>query len=76
MATRKSHHLVPNSAGGWDLKKGGGKRSIKHFDTKKEGEQFGRIVSINQQSEFVIHKKDGTIHRSDSHGHDPYPPKG
>lgn len=76
MGKRKSHHLVPKSSGGWDLKKGGGERSIKHFDTKKEGENYGRNVSRNQGSEFVIHKRDGTIQRSDSHGNDPYPPKG
>ena len=76
MARRKSHHLVPNPEGGWDLKKGGGKRSIKHFETKKEGEKFGRNLSVNQKSEFIIHKKDGTIQRSDSHGNDHHPPKG
>lgn len=76
MGKRKSHHLVPNPHGGWDVKKGGGKRSIKHFDTKKPAEKFGRNVSRNQKSEFVIHGKDGTIQRSDSHGKDPYPPRG
>jgi hypothetical protein len=33
--TRKTHHVVPNPDGGWDVKKGGGERSIKHFDKKK-----------------------------------------
>jgi hypothetical protein len=76
MGKRNSHHLVPNSKGGWDIKRGGGKKSLKHFDTKKAAEKFGRNVSRNQKSEFVIHRKDGTIQQSDSHGHDPHPPKG
>lgn len=72
---RKSHHVVPDADGGWNVKKGGGSRALKHFDTKKDAEDWGRDVSINQGSEFIIHGKDGKIQRSDSHGNDPCPPK-
>lgn len=75
MAKRKTHHVVPNPKGGWDVKKGGAERASGHFKTKKEAEAAGRIISQNQKSEFVIHGKDGQIQRSDSHGHDPNPPK-
>ena len=70
-----SHHLVPNPKGGWDVKKGGTKRSSGHFDTKKAGEKAGRKISQNQETEFVIHGKDGKIQNPDSHGNDPCPPK-
>ena len=76
MSKCKTHHLVPNSNGGWDVKKGGRKRSIKHFSTKAAGEKFSQSLSRNQKSEFVIHKKNGRIQRSDSNGGDTYPPKG
>jgi hypothetical protein len=33
-------------------------------------------VSQNQGTELRIHNKDGRIGQSDSHGGDPYPPKG
>jgi len=36
MTTRKTHHVVHNPKGGWDSKKGGGSRSIKHFENKGE----------------------------------------
>jgi hypothetical protein len=73
---RKSHHVVPNKdKGGWDIKKGGGERSIKHTDTKKDAVDIARGISQKQQSELVIHKQDGTIQKSDSHGGDPCPPK-
>ena len=72
---RKEHHVVPNPNGGWDVKKGGGQKAIKHFNKKDEAVNFGRKVSKNQKSELVIHKKDGTILRSDSHGKDPNPPR-
>ena len=73
---RKSHHVVPNKEkGGWDIKKGGGEKSIKHTETKKDAVDTARQISRNQQSELVIHKQDGTIQKSDSHGNDPCPPK-
>ena len=73
--TRKTHHVVPNHEGGWDVKKGGGERSIKHFDKKDDAVDKARDISRNQNSELVIHKKDGTIQKADSHGGDPCPPK-
>ena len=52
---RKSHHLVPNPNGGWDVKKGGSQRASIHTETKAEGEKRGREISRNQGTEFVIH---------------------
>jgi hypothetical protein len=51
-------------------------RSLGHFDTKKEAESRARDISRNQETELVIHNRDGKISRKDSHGNDPYPPKG
>jgi hypothetical protein len=74
--SRKTHHVVPNGdKGGWNIKKGGGQRSIKHFDRKQDAVKHAREISKNQDSELIIHKKDGTIQNSDSHGGDPFPPK-
>jgi len=72
---RKTHHVVSNPNSGWNLKKGGGKKSIKHFETKQEAINYGREVSRNQNSELVIHGQDGKIQNSDSHGNDPCPLK-
>ena len=72
---RQSHHVVPNPNGGWDVRRGGAQRVSVHADTKLEAEQAGRVISRNQGSEFVIHGLNGRIQRSDSHGHDPNPPK-
>jgi len=74
--SRKEHHVVANSKGGWDVKKGGATRVSGHFDTKKDAIDWGRGVSRNQGSELVIHNKDGKISGSDSHGNDPFPPRG
>lgn len=72
---RTSHHVVPNPNGGWDVKKGGSERASVHTDTKAQAVDTGRTISQHQGSELVIHGKDGIIQRSDSHGHDPCPPK-
>lgn len=47
-----------------------------HTDNKKDAEKIARKISQNQESELFIHGKDGKIQARDSHGHDPYPPKG
>ena len=72
---RKEHHVVPNKKG-WGIKKDNGERSIKNFDRKQDAIDHAREVSINQKSELIIHNKDGKISQSDSHGNDPFPPKG
>lgn len=72
---RKTHHVVPDPQGGWNVKRGGGSRSSAHFDRKQDAIDRGREISRNQGSELVIHNQDGKISRSDSHGNDPCPPK-
>ena len=72
----KSHHVVPSPNGGWNVKRAGSQRASSHHRTKEEAVNSGRQVSRNQGTELRIHNKDGRIAKSDSHGHDPYPPKG
>lgn len=72
----KTVHIVPNnSAGGWNVKKGGAEHASVRTDTKAEAVKMGRVISQRSGSELVIHGKDGKIQRSDSHGNDPCPPK-
>jgi len=74
--SKKSNHVVPNSGGGWDSKKSGAERASKHFDMKKDAENYSRDLSRKENAELFIHGKDGKIQRKDSHGNDPFPPKG
>lgn len=71
----KSHHVVPNPNGGWDVTRGGSSRASSHHDTKQEAIDRGREISRNQSTEFRIHNRDGRIAQSDSHGNDPIPPR-
>lgn len=72
---RKEHHVVHNPEGGWDVKRNGSDRASIHADTKQDAIGRGRLISQNQGTEFIIHNRDGKISNSDSHGHDPYPPR-
>jgi predicted Rdx family selenoprotein len=71
-----SHHIVPNPDGGWDIKKGGSGRSSGHLERKQDAVDAGRDMSRNQRTELYVHGEDGRIQRKDSHGNDPFPPKG
>ena len=78
MAQRKggTHHVVPNSDGGWDIRRGGAERASGHFNTKQETIDRGREISRNAGTELKIHNRDGRISQSDSHGNDPRNIKG
>lgn len=73
MSKRRTQHVVPNS-GGWDVKRGGGTKTTKHFDNKALAIAFARDISRNQGAELIVHGRDGKIQTSDSHGSDPCPP--
>jgi hypothetical protein len=73
---RKHSHVVPDPNGGWNVKRGGAERASTHHETKREAVDQGRVVSRSQQTELRSHNRDGKIGSSDSHGHDPDPPKG
>ena len=69
-------HVVPAPSGGWNVKRGGAARASSHHDTKAEAEAAGRKLSRNVESELKIHKLNGRIAQSDSHGNDPRSTKG
>jgi len=72
----KSYHVVPNLDSSWDIKKDGSQRASAHFTMKANTVNKGRQVSKNQGTEFYIHSRNGKIQQKDSHGHDPFPPRG
>ena len=65
-----TRHVVPHEQG-WANKRGGAERATSVHPTKREAEQAARQQSRREGSELVIHGKDGTIQRKDSHGNDP-----
>lgn len=72
----RNQHVVPNPNGGWDVRAAGSKRATVHTDTKKAAVDIARNIARNQRTELITHGRDGRIQSRDSHGHDPFPPKG
>lgn len=72
----KNQHVTPHPGGGWQVIGEGNDRATVVTKTQKEAVDIARGISRNQGSELVIHRPDGTIREKDSHGNDPYPPKG
>jgi hypothetical protein len=71
----KNQHVVPRN-GEWAVKGAGNDRATRVTSTKQQAISIAREISRNQSSELFIHGKDGKIQSRDSHGNDPYPPKG
>ena len=72
----KNQHVTPRPDGLWQVKGEGNSRATKVTHTQNQAIDIAREISRNQGSELVIHGVNGQIRAKDSHGHDPYPPKG
>jgi uncharacterized protein YdaT len=72
----KNQHVTPRPDGQWQVKGEGNTRATAVTSTQREAISIAREIARNQQSELVIHGKDGRIREKDSHGNDPFPPKG
>ena len=70
MSKGKNQHVTPHPKGEGNV------RATARTQTQAEAIQIARGISRNQESELVIHRMNGQIREKDSHGHDPFPPKG
>lgn len=73
--SRRNQHVVPRGEQ-WAVRGAGTKRDTELFDHKQDAVVRAREISQNQQTELVVHGQNGRIQYKDSHGHDPFPPKG
>lgn len=75
MNKKDSHHVVPHNDA-WAVRRSGSDRVSGTYDTQADAIKSGREISRNQGTELFIHRPNGQIRDRDSHGNDPYPPKG
>lgn len=71
----KNQHVVPKNDK-WAVKGVGNEKYTKVVDTQQEAINVAREIAKNQQSELVIHRKNGTSQVKDSYGNDPSQVKG
>ena len=73
--TKRNQHVVPHKDG-WAVRSAGSQRASSVHRTQREAIDTGRDIARNQRTELFIHGRDGRIRERDSHGNDPFPPKG
>ena len=73
--SKRNQHVVPRDDQ-WAVRGAGAKRDTEVFNYKQDAVDRARQISQNQQTELVVHGQNGRIQYKDSHGNDPFPPKG
>lgn len=72
----KNQHVTPHPGGGWQVIGAGNSRATVRTQTQADAIRTARSIAQHQGSELVIHGTDGRIREKDSHGRDPFPPRG
>lgn len=70
-----NQHVVPRN-GGWAVQGAGNSRASSLHNTQAEAIAAAREIARNQETELIVHRPNGQIRSSDSHGSDPFPPRG
>jgi uncharacterized protein YdaT len=70
----KNQHVVPHQDD-WAVRGEGNERATSVHTTQAEAIERAREIAINERSEVVTHRRDGTIRDKDSYGSDPFPPR-
>ena len=71
----RNQHVVPHN-GGWAVRGAGASRVSSTHSTQSAATTAARSTAQRQQSELLIHGRNGQIRARDSYGNDPFPPKG
>jgi uncharacterized protein YdaT len=73
--SQRNQHVIPHPDG-WAVKPAGGTKASSVHRTQSEAIGRAREIAQNQHSELLIHGRNGQIRERDSHGRDPFPPRG
>lgn len=74
--SKRNQHVVPHKGGGWAVRGAGAERATAVHRTQSAAIDQARSIAQHHHTELLIHGADGRIRERDSHGHDPFPPKG
>lgn len=70
---KKNQHVTKHPDG-WQVKGAGNSKATLVTSTQKQAIDAGRKIAINNNSELVVHGRNGRIRDKDSYGNDPFPP--
>lgn len=68
--------VAPHPDGGWQVKVEGNQRASARTRTQEEAIRIARPMSQERGVELIILRPNGQIREKDSHGRDPFPPRG
>ena len=69
-------HVVRRGDGTWAVEREGGDRASSLHGTQQDAIDSARPLARQDGVELFIHRPDGRIRDRDSHGNDPFPPRG
>ena len=72
---KKNQHVVP-LGNGWAVKAAGATRVTIITTKQSDAITVAKNIAKNNQSELIVHGKDGKIREQNSYGKDSNPPKG
>ncbi len=75
MSKGKDQHVTPHPDG-WQVKGAGNSKATAVRNTQAEANSIAIEIAKNQQSEVLIHGRDGKIRDKNSYGNDPRKSKG
>jgi Uncharacterized protein conserved in bacteria (DUF2188) len=73
--TKKNQHVVPHD-GDWAVRGAGNGRVTSVHDTQAQAIDRAQEIARNQQSEMLVHGRNGRIRERNSYGRDHFPPRG
>ena len=68
--TKKSRHVIANTAGGWSVRQTGASRATRTFEKQSDAVKYGRHMARQEGTDLYVHRRDGTIRHADSYGSD------
>lgn len=71
----KNQHVVQREDG-WAVRGEENSRDTSHHETQSDAIDEARDIAQNQESEVIIHSREGEIRERNSYGDDPHPPDG
>ena len=72
---KNNQHVAP-FGDQWIVRSEGNSYNTRITQTQREAIEIARTIARKEQSELVIHGKDGRIRQKDSYGNDPFPKRG
>ena len=73
---KKTIHVTPHKSGNWQVITAGNTKATKVCTTQKECISLATKQAKKNETELLIHNRQGRIREKNSYGNDLYPPKG